>query len=35
VVNQFIMLEKKAQPLFNHVELLINNGQFKVIALSH
>lgn len=35
VVNQFIPLERKAAPLFKHINLLIDNGSFKVIELRH
>ncbi len=34
VVNSFIPLEKKSYEYFHNVNLLINTGQFKVIALS-
>lgn len=33
VVNQFIALEKKAQPLFKQVNLIAQNKSFKVIEL--
>lgn len=35
VVNQFIPLERKAAPHFRQVKTLVDNGSFKVIALSH
>lgn len=34
VVNQFIPLERKALPHFNKIEVLINDGKFKVVRLS-
>lgn len=33
VVNQFIALEKKAQPYFQHINLIAQNKSFKVIEL--
>ncbi len=33
VVNQFIPLERKAAPLFSKINLLMDNGSFKVIQL--
>lgn len=33
VVNQFIPLERKAAPLFKQINLLIDNGSFKVVRL--
>lgn len=33
VVNSFIPLEKKSKSLFSSVELLANNGSFKLLAL--
>jgi 16S rRNA (guanine1207-N2)-methyltransferase len=33
VINQFIPLERKAAPLFSKINLLIDNGSFKVIQL--
>lgn len=33
VVNQFIPLERKAAPLFNNINVVINNGSFKVIQI--
>ncbi len=35
VVNQFIPLERKAAGLFKEVTLMVDNGSFKVIRLSH
>lgn len=35
VVNSFIPLEKPAQGAFRTLEVLANNGQFKVLALKH
>lgn len=35
VVNQFIPLERKASEYFRKVQLLADNGSFKVVALSH
>lgn len=34
VVNQFIPLERKAADLFHEINLLVNNGSFKVIRLA-
>jgi 16S rRNA (guanine1207-N2)-methyltransferase len=34
VVNSFISLEKKALGIFDHVQCLINNKQFKVLLLA-
>ena len=33
VVNQFIPLERKAAPLFSQINVVIDNGSFKVIQL--
>jgi 16S rRNA (guanine1207-N2)-methyltransferase len=35
VVNQFIPLERKAAPLFNQINILLDNGSFKLIQLKH
>ncbi len=34
VVNSFIPLEKKARGIFNTIDMLANNGSFKVLCLS-
>jgi 16S rRNA (guanine1207-N2)-methyltransferase len=33
VVNQFIPLERKAAPLFSQINVVMNNGSFKVVQL--
>jgi len=35
VVNTFIPLEQKAMQYFNHIEVLANNGSFKLVAVSN
>lgn len=35
VVNQFIGLEKTAQPLFKHVDVIARNKSFKLVALGN
>jgi 16S rRNA (guanine1207-N2)-methyltransferase len=34
VVNTFIPLEQKAKAYFRYIEVLANNGSFKLVALS-
>ena len=35
VVNTFIPLEHKAKPYFSQIEVMANNGSFKLISLKH
>ena len=35
VVNQFIPLERKARQHFRQVNILANNGSFKLVTLGH
>ena len=35
VVNTFIPLEHKAKPYFERIDVVANNGSFKLISLKH
>lgn len=35
VVNNFIPLEQKAKAYFRYIDVLANNGSFKLVALAH